>query len=113
MFYAFDGPPNILRLYGQGCTILPGHSEWEARYQEFPLHNFAGVRQIIVADITRVQTSCGFGVPLYAYQGERDQLHKWVDKKGRAGLQAYIQENNRTSIDGLTSELGTDRSNGH
>src|SRR5512135_911847 len=28
MFCAFDGPPNILRLYGKGRTILPGHPEW-------------------------------------------------------------------------------------
>ncbi len=95
MFCAFDGPPNILRLYGQGRTVLPVHPEWEALSQEFPLRGFDGVRQIIVADITRVRnfakrrsTSCGFGVPVYAYQGERDQLPKWVDKKGRAGLQA-------------------------
>jgi len=113
MFCAFDGPPNILRLYGKGRTALPGHPEWEELSQKFPLRDFAGVRQIIVADITRVQTSCGFGVPLYEYQGERDQLLKWVDKKGRAGIQAYIQENNRTSMDGLTSELGADKSNGH
>src|SRR5688572_25697428 len=24
MFCAFDGPPNILRLYGRGRTVLPG-----------------------------------------------------------------------------------------
>ncbi len=106
LFCAFDGPPNILRLYGRGQTVLPGHPEWEALSQEFPLRVFPGVRQIIVAGITRVQTSCGFGVPLYEYQGERDHLPKWVEKKGRAGIQAYIQENNRASIDGLTSELG-------
>jgi hypothetical protein len=111
MFCAFDGPPNILRLFGKGSTILPGHPQWEELSQKFSLPDFTGVRQIIVADITRVQTSCGFGVPLYEYQGERDQLPKWVAKKGRAGLQAYCQENNRTSMDDLTSELGADRTN--
>ena len=34
-------------------------------------------RQIIVADIHKVQTSCGFGVPLYEYTGERDHALKW------------------------------------
>src|SRR5438132_12708346 len=29
MFCAFDGPPNILRLYGKGCTVLPGSPEWD------------------------------------------------------------------------------------
>ncbi len=111
MFCAFDGPPNILRLYGMGRTVLPGHPEWEELSSKFPLRDFAGVRQIIVADISRVQTSCGFGVPLYEYQGERDHLPKWVARKGPEGIRAYIQENNRASIDGLASELGAERSN--
>jgi hypothetical protein len=108
MFCAFDGPPNILRLYGTGHTVLPTHSTWEGLSQKFPLHDFTGVRQIIVADITRVQTSCGFGVPLYQYQGQRDLLPKWAAKKTRAGLQAYMQEKNLTSIDGLASDLAAD-----
>lgn len=111
MFCAFDGPPNILRLFGKGRTILPGHPEWDELSHQFALRDSDGVRQIIVADITRVQTSCGFGVPLYQYQGERDHLPKWVAKKGRAGIQTYIQKNNRTSIDGLASEYGADPSN--
>ncbi len=111
MFCAFDGPPNILRLYGKGRTVLPGQPEWEALAQHFTLRDFVGARQIIVAEITRVQTSCGYGVPLYEYQGERDQLPRWAEKKGRAGLQDYMQENNRASIDGLESELGADRPN--
>jgi hypothetical protein len=110
MFCAFAGPPNILRLYGRGHTVLPGHAEWAELSQKFPLRDFTGVRQIIMADITRVQTSCGFGVPRYEYQGERDQLPRWVDTQGgREGIEAYIQENNRTSMDGLASELGADQ----
>jgi hypothetical protein len=112
MFCAFDGPPNILRLYGKGRTVLPGYTEWEALSQNFSLRDLTGVRQIIVASITRVQTSCGFGVPHYEYQGERDQLPKWAAKKGRAGIQAYLEEHNRESIDGLPSELGADSPDG-
>src|SRR3954468_12013712 len=29
MFCAFEGPPNILRLYGKGRTILPGDVQWD------------------------------------------------------------------------------------
>ena len=29
MFCAFDGPPQILRLYGRGHTVLPNQPEWE------------------------------------------------------------------------------------
>jgi len=44
-------------------------------------------------------------VPLYAYQGERDQHFKWAEKLGQAGLAAYSQENNLRSIDGLLTPL--------
>lgn len=111
MFCAFDGPPNILRLYGTGRAIIPGAPGWDELAQTFAPRDFTGARQIIAADITRVQTSCGFGVPRYEYQGERDQIPKWAAQKGRAGLEAYIQENNRASIDGLVSDLGASRAN--
>ena len=103
MFCAFDGPPNILRLYGRGRTILRTDKEWDECAQHFVLH--PSLRQIILADIDRVQTSCGYGIPLYDYTGERDQLDKWAEKKGAEGLEAYRQEKNRLSIDGLPTAL--------
>ncbi len=103
MFCAFDGPPNILRLYGKGYTVLPGHPEWQELSRHFTI--YPSTRQLIVADITRVQTSCGFGVPLYEYRGEREQHFKWADQKGHAGLAAYQQEKNLCSIDGLPTAL--------
>ena len=103
MFCAFDGPPNILRLYGKGYTVLPGQPEWEELSAHFAI--YPSTRQLIVADITRVQTSCGFGVPLYEYCGEREQHFKWADQKGEAGLEAYQQEKNLCSIDGLPTAL--------
>jgi len=103
MFCSFDGPPNILRLYGKGHAVLPDQPEWAALVQSFT--RYPGTRQIIVADVERVQTSCGFGVPLYEYAGERDHLLKWAEKKGEAGLQEYQQTQNRYSIDGLPTPL--------
>jgi hypothetical protein len=99
MFCAFGGPPLILRLYGQGRAVLPGADEWAGLAALFPPH--LATRQFIVADIDLVQTSCGFGVPLYTYTGERDLHTPWAAKKGEAGLQAYIDEKNTTSLDGL------------
>lgn len=107
MFCAFDGPPNILRLYGRGRTVLPGQPEWDELAPQFTLHT--GTRQLIVADITRVQTSCGFGVPLYDYAGERDQMFNWADSKGADGLALYQQQNNLTSIDGLPTALAAEQ----
>ncbi len=103
MFCAFDGPPNILRLYGKGYAALPTDAEWQELSSHFTL--FPGTRQIIVADVHKVQTSCGFSVPLYEYSGERDHAEKWAAKKGAEGLQKYMQEKNRVSLDGLPTAL--------
>ncbi|HEY9256907.1 pyridoxamine 5'-phosphate oxidase family protein [Chitinophaga sp.] len=103
MFCAFDGPPNILRLYGKGYTVLPTDPEWAELSAHFTL--LPATRQIIVADIYKVQTSCGFGVPLYEYSGERDHAAKWAESKGREGLEIYKAEKNRVSLDGLPTDL--------
>jgi hypothetical protein len=105
MFCAFQGSPSILRLYGTGQTVLPHDPEWQSLLAQFP--PMAGVRQIITADIDRVQTSCGFGVPLFQHQGQRSQLVTWAEKKGEAGIAAYQQEKNRISIDGLWSAIAS------
>lgn len=103
MFCAVEGSPLILRLYGQGRTVLPADAGWAALAQRFPAR--AGIRQIIVAELTRIQTSCGEAVPFYAYQGERDQLVQWAEGKGVEGLKAYQHEKNVRSIDGLPTPL--------
>lgn len=104
MFCSFEGSPNILRLYGKGYTVLPGTAEWDELSPQFNL--IPSTRQLIVADIHKVQTSCGFGVPLYDYQGERDQHFKWAAEKGEDGMKTYRAENNYTSLDGLPTPLG-------
>lgn len=103
MFCAFDGPPNILRLYGYGYTVLPTDAEWAELSAHFTI--YPATRQIIVADIHKVQTSCGFSVPLYEYTGERDHAFKWAEKKGPEGLEEYKKEKNRVSMDGLKTAL--------
>jgi len=103
MFCAFGGPPNILRLYGKGYTVLPGEAEWGELSSHFTL--LPATRQIIVADIFRVQTSCGFGVPYYQYTGERDHSLQWAEKKGAEGLEEYKKEKNLLSLDGLPTAL--------
>jgi len=103
MFCAFDGPPNILRLYGKGYTVLPNEVEWEELASHFALQ--LATRQIIVIDVHQVQTSCGFSVPLYDYTGERDHAQKWAEAKGADGLEAYKAEKNRISLDGLPTAL--------
>ena len=102
MFCAYQGPPNILRLYGKGFAILPGTADWHTYASHFEL--YPNTRQIIVADIDLVGTSCGYGVPLFEYTGERKIMFDWAEKKGEDGLKHYIQEKNLKSLDGLPTD---------
>lgn len=103
MFCAFVGAPKILRLYGQGQVVLPNMPAWDELSPKFTL--LPGTRQIIAADIDRVQTSCGFGVPLMDYVGERDTLIKWAETKGADELVNYRREKNQQSLDALPTPL--------
>ncbi|MEN9220832.1 MAG: pyridoxamine 5'-phosphate oxidase family protein [Thermostichus sp. BF3_bins_97] len=107
MFCAFEDPPCILRLYGRGQVILPDSREWKTWIPQFDV--VPGARQIIWVEVERVQTSCGMGVPLYAYRGQRQSLVQWAATKGEAGLQAYQHQKNQLSIDGLPTPLSLHR----
>ncbi|MEO1127085.1 MAG: pyridoxamine 5'-phosphate oxidase family protein [Cyanobacteria bacterium J06639_16] len=107
MFCSFEAKPCILRLYGKGQTVLPHHKDWDALIAHFEVE--PGMRQIIVTEVHRVQTSCGFGVPLFDYQGQRDTLIDWAEKKGTVGLEAYRQTKNLISIDGFKTPLAQDQ----
>ncbi|MET0772889.1 MAG: pyridoxamine 5'-phosphate oxidase family protein [Candidatus Limnocylindrales bacterium] len=105
MFCAFEGSPRILRLFGTGRTVLPGDdTEWHDLRARFP-EQLIGVRQAIVADIHRVQTSCGYSVPRMDLVEDRDTLDRWADNKGPVRLDAYRRLTNRSSIDGLTAPI--------
>ena len=107
MFCAFVGAPSILRLYGAGRSHPRGSQDYQVLLRDrFDDHEPAGARQIILLDIDLVQTSCGFGVPLFEHRGDRDTLHRWAAAKGEDGLLAYRREKNARSMDGLPTGLG-------
>ncbi len=99
MFCAFSGPPTILRLYGAGRSIgagRPGFGELAKHFSDLP-----GRRQIVDVAVNEIITSCGYGVPLMDFAGQRDTLAKWAEKKGDDGIRAYWREKNALSFDGL------------
>lgn len=99
MFCAFEGGPNIVRLHGRGRLVTLYDEEldsWLPRFSET-----RGARAVIVVDVDRVSSSCGYGVPLMEYVGERDILPRYADRKGAEGRAEYRRKKNRTSIDGL------------
>jgi hypothetical protein len=100
MFCAFAGAPRLLRLYGRGEVILPDAPRWPELRRHFPA-DFPPARQIVLVTVERIQTSCGYGVPLLEFKSQRQELLDWASRKGEAGLADYRQQNNRFSIDGL------------
>jgi hypothetical protein len=103
MFTAFEGNPLILRLYGEARAIHHNDPQWTELIKLFkPL---PGARQVFDLSVDLVQTSCGFGVPIFDYQGQRDQLRTWSMKKGQDGIRQYWKDKNETSLDGVPTHI--------
>lgn len=105
MFCAFEGHPNILRLYGRGRAVHRHEDGWDDLVGHFEQR--PGTRQIVDVDVDLVQTSCGMSIPYMTYAGERDDLDRWAEAKGPDGLAAYWAEKNTASLDGRPITLPT------
>ncbi len=99
MFCAFEGPPMIVRLQGTGRFVTLYDDDFARLLEHFS--EARGARAVIVVDVHRVSDSCGYGVPLLDYVGERDLLPAHMDRKGAEGQADYRRMKNATSIDGL------------
>ncbi|MGB1258123.1 MAG: pyridoxamine 5'-phosphate oxidase family protein [Thiolinea sp.] len=103
MFCAFNGKPEILRLYGQAEMFHKGDTKWPEYYELFPPQ--PGARQIFLLNIDLIQSSCGFAVPLYEYQENREVLSNWAKNKGQDGIEEYWSDRNQTSLDGKPTNI--------
>lgn len=109
MLCAFEGPPRILRLHGRGEVVPAGDPRFAELLERAGFdgpHPVEEVRRaVILVDVDRIADSCGYGVPLMSYEGERPHMEAWAEKKMRVGgaaeLDAYVAEKNAVSIDGL------------
>ncbi len=100
MFCAFDGPPKIVRLYGQGHVVAatdPGFAELAGRFPD----RHAGPRAVVVVELERISDSCGYSVPRLAMVEERDVLDRSNERRGPEKLRHYRARKNAASIDGL------------
>ena len=98
MFCSFDKQPLIMRLYGQASVVHPRDADWQELLELFP--RYTGARQIFNLELDLVQTSCGYAVPFYQFDGDRPTLEKWADNRGRPAVEQYWRDNNRVSLDG-------------
>ncbi|KAL0565841.1 hypothetical protein V5O48_016179 [Marasmius crinis-equi] len=112
-FNAFEGPPRICRLFGKGVVHEFGTPEYNAL---IPLESRKpGSRSVIMVDVHKVASSCGYAVPFFDFKAERSKLLNWATDKeahdtessssaaevSSKGLKAYWEKNNRSSLDGL------------
>lgn len=101
LFCAFEGPPNIVRLHGRGEVFEKGTPRFEELLPSFPHVGGPPLRSIVQISLERITDSCGYTVPLFEYQGERDQLLRWGQKKTESELEDFQRRKNKMSIDGL------------
>jgi hypothetical protein len=107
MFCAFAGPPRIVRLHGRGRAVLTDDPSFTHLAGRFPGGAGVGVRSIIVAEVSRIADSCGYGVPFMSFDGHRPTLDQWSSRKGPEGIRNYWTEKNLKSIEQLDG-LNTD-----
>jgi Pyridoxamine 5'-phosphate oxidase len=108
MLCAFEGPPRILRLHGRGEVLMqpdPAFDELLERCAFDEPEVSESRRAIVRVEVSRVADSCGYGVPLMSYGGDREHQHAWASKKLRVGgaeaFLDYQREKNSESLDGL------------
>ena len=99
MFCAFQGPPKIVRIHGHATPVTREDPHYAEFVELFPAN--PGTRAFIHIRVDRVSDSCGYAVPLYQFQTQRETLDRWAVKKTPDGLKAYRAAKNRQSIDGL------------
>jgi hypothetical protein len=106
MFCAFEGPPRILRLHGQGTVVFagePGFDELAEGLENLSIEEAR--RAVIRVDVQRISDSCGYGVPLMSFEGMREHHAKSTAKKvrvmGADGYDAFQHDRGAFTIDGL------------
>ncbi len=99
MFCAFEGTPNIVRLYGRGEAFAVDDPVVAPLLERFPPR--VGARTVVRVVVERVSTTCGWGVPFMTFAGDRPTLDEWAERRGLDGIAVYQAEKNATSIDGL------------
>lgn len=103
MFCAYEGDPLIVRIYANVKVIQEKDEEWLSYIKEFTKPN--GARQVFELTIDSVNSSCGWGVPLYEYKGQREKLASYLETSTKEEQVDYMKKNNQLSFDGKATHL--------
>ncbi|MGI5146754.1 pyridoxamine 5'-phosphate oxidase family protein [Plantactinospora sp. CA-294935] len=104
MWCAFDGPPNIVRVHGQGEAVFRDDPRWAELIRHFPEQAGApGLRAIVLVSAGRISDSCGYSVPFMDYREERTLHADYFGRKTDEEFAAYCERKDHvgSSIDGL------------
>lgn len=107
MLCAFEGPPKIYRFHGTGTVITPVDPAFGALAGHFDRARL-GVRAIIRVAVSRISDSCGFGVPLFDFRGQRATSPDYLARTGVDEVRRYLGAHNTRSIDGLPGLTATE-----
>ncbi|KXN85663.1 hypothetical protein AN958_11000 [Leucoagaricus sp. SymC.cos] len=91
LFHAFEGSPQIVRIYGSGKAHEYGTPEYDSFLssvyddstedrEDLGVIRRPGSRAVIIVDILQVMTTCGWSVPYYEFKSYRTKLHDWAEK---------------------------------
>lgn len=108
MLCAFEGPPRILRLHGQGEAVLRTDPRYDelSRQADFVDASIPEARRSIIrVEVERISDSCGYGVPLMSFEGPREHhalsSAKKVRTMGLDGYDEFQRSRGASSLDGL------------
>jgi hypothetical protein len=96
MFCSFERAALILRVYGTGRVLQRHSGEFASLAARLGDKVGRHTRQLIDIDVQRVQTSCGYAVPMFEYRGDRDTLQRYYDKKhAEVDWESYLDDRTR------------------
>ncbi|KXT14982.1 hypothetical protein AC579_7762 [Pseudocercospora musae] len=115
MFCSFTTKPRIMRLFCTGSVIESQDAKFPETIRRMGKEAeevMQGVRAVIMLEIWKVQTACGYAVPTSQTLSscgdkespfqDRDTLTKWIENKLRKNaLDDYKMRMNARSLDGL------------
>ena len=99
-----QGPPKILRLFGQAEVVMANDVPKYIR-EKLPVEivENIGFRAVYKLNVTRVSTSCGYSMPVMEFVKYRKTLDEFSEKLGARGIFEAHTRYNSFSIDGLPS----------
>ncbi|GGQ15603.1 pyridoxamine 5'-phosphate oxidase family protein [Streptomyces virginiae] len=103
MWCAFSGPPNIVRIHGEGEAVFRDDPRWPELIGLFGEADGPGARAIILVRARRIADVCGYAVPFMEYQGERTLHSDYLARKTDEEFAEYCEKKDHiaTSLDGL------------